>query len=55
MAEDWKSMAEELGENGPQLVAITQNLIDEVWEVVGGRPAITSNPLMVLDVKFAGW
>ncbi|KAL7748540.1 hypothetical protein RI367_005950 [Sorochytrium milnesiophthora] len=47
-----KVLREALEKDGHELVALPNNLVDQVWGA--DRPAVPKNPLTVLDVKYSG-
>lgn len=48
----WDSTSGELKSNGKELVAIEQNLVDEVWE--DQRPACGTDAVFDLGLEFSG-
>jgi Xaa-Pro aminopeptidase len=50
-AEVWKPLCKELKQNGNSLVAVTENLVDPVWD---GRPDPPSSNIMVLPQRYTG-
>ncbi|KDN39533.1 putative aminopeptidase P, cytoplasmic [Tilletiaria anomala UBC 951] len=53
-AEDAQALEKELVKKSSKLEAITQNLVDEVWDADGNRPPKPSEPIFALDDKTAG-
>ncbi|XP_046542342.1 xaa-Pro aminopeptidase 1-like [Haliotis rubra] len=49
--EQWKPLSKELKSNGHNLVQVSQNLVDMVWE---DRPPPPNNPLLVLGQEYTG-
>ena len=53
-AEDVKGLKKELQKKGSEVVALTENLIDQIWDAEGGRPPKPSEPIFMLPDKAAG-
>lgn len=49
--DEWDDMEKELSSGGKKLIAVVQNLVDEVWK---DRPERPLNPVMVHNLEFAG-
>lgn len=49
--ERWKPLAAQLESAGHMLVPISDNLVDQVWD---NRPPPPTNPVVPLDIKYAG-
>ena len=47
----WKPLCEQLDNGGFDLVAVDENLIDEVWE---NRPARPANPVILQPLTYSG-
>lgn len=48
---EWRRINKEIKYKGINLIPLDTNLIDRMWS---DRPAIPSNPVKALDIKFTG-